>query len=247
MCLLKHRLILLFFLAYGSAAVYAGGPIGTLKLAFEQETTHETYVSAGYPHNHSLFRDSLQKLWDRTTTMLPEDGYKQIWKEVPLSSLREIFGNIPEYYVLISPLADPYNKNNEVSKLGYRAEAREVTHAALFKWSCEGSIIPVVSIGPWPRYSTDEWGPVAVSVPQSMGKPTLLKLDTALVPATLLSQVESPPRGLTLSWPNQDLRAALLAHSDGFQAVDHYWVFAYWKRAGFFSVLEARPPFDFRC
>ena len=239
-----NRFVLITMLTLFCSAIYAGEFFSSLKSVMKNDASNEAYIAASYPHNVEPYQDQLNKLWDATDKIYNVDSYNQQWKIVDLKLLEEVVGHFPTEYILVTPVWKREVINEKTARdvvQHFNATLVKVNKAALFKWGCGGSVVPVLSIGAWPDGARD-LQPVAVSRLGKTTLPIVSELDTFSVPAALLINSIDNIVGLSLNWPKENISANLLYGSGSL-----YRLFSVGDSLSFFTYLESKTPFDTRC
>ena len=243
-----HGLIVIFLLCISFFNnTQASGYFTTLKSAMKNETTNEAYIAAGYPFNRAPFKNEIDRLWDSINVKPNIDTNGQQWKKVDIKSLKDIVGDFPTTYIVISPIEKIKTINNKRLYVvdHFNVTTKQVKNVALFKWGCDDSVIPVLNLGEWPKNASD-WGPVALSRGNAnwrhtQQKPVIGELDASLVPPILQPKTGDLMNiGLSVNWPNEKLIASLI-----YSRIDNdYQLFSVGRG---FSYLKSKSPFDSRC
>lgn len=239
-----NRFALITMLTLFCSGIYAGEFFSSLKSVMKNDASNEAYIASSYPHNVEPYQDQLNKLWDATDKIYNVDSYNQQWKLVDLKILEEVVGHFPTEYILVSPVwkREVINENTSRNVVqNFNATLVKVNKAALFKWGCDDSVIPVLNIGAWPE-GADDWQPVAVSRLGKTTLPIVSELDTSSVPKALLTNSIENIVGLSLNWPKENISANLLYDSGVL-----YRLFSVGNSMSFFTYLESKTPFDVRC
>ena len=199
---------------------HASGMFTTVKTLTKNDTSKHAYVAAGYPYNTKPFKSELNLLWESSSEQSTNDEHGQPWKKVDISKLKKIIGHFPtEYYVII-----PTIKNTSVNKVlvssieSLSLTIRNVQHAALFKWGCDGAVTPVLSLGEWDEELKDwDTAPVAISRNSDWRykrqEPTFGTIDITAIPPALVPKDQDSVVGFSINWKNEKLGASLLYHA----------------------------------
>ena len=238
----------IFLFIFLTSIAFADGPVKSFKSAMEHTETGDLYVAVGYPKNHEGYEARLNRLWDEASQALPEDSFHQKWKRVTPGDLISVFGHFDRQYYLVYPRIKRVKDNNFIRSEfdGYELEQREVVGAALFRWGCDDSVIPVLNLGPWPPNTRREWGPMAISVHGKFSDARLIELDKELVPRAYSDKVANTEKWLTIEWPTLNYRATMTYHTYATgEAFQH--IFATGDSPGYFSFLSPGGPMDVAC
>jgi hypothetical protein len=172
----RHLFAILLFLSIPLSNSTESFEITSAKMAMLEDEI--IFVSAGYPSNHEGFQPRLKHIWDSSNAPIQTDSYSQQWKEVSIDKIEAVFGRIDKLYLTIF--------DDEVRK-------HKALKAYIFEWGCEGSLIPVLDIGPHRFQNTPgEWGVVEVGVSSLEVNPELHSLDQALIPKNFYGNLQYP-------------------------------------------------------
>ena len=230
-----------------SLSAYAEGMFTTLKTLLKNDITNNAYISAGYPFNTTRYEKDLDILWESIEQAPVNDSYGQPWKTVEISKLKKILGHIPEEYYVITPTITNKEENKKTiySVTDLKYTFKKVHHAALFKWGCDNSVTPVLSLGVW-NEEINDWGTVPVAVSRITNwrfkrqAPTFGKVDSSALPPALLPGVNDSSVGFSINWANENLSASIVLDP----IHRHYTLFSVQQG---FSYLESKSPFDVSC
>lgn len=173
----SHKALLSFVLLLSHTAIGADRSfdITSAKSAFVDEKV--LYVSAGYPKNHEGLQSQLNSLWEKAGSNVRTDKYKQPWRVVSIADLENIYSNsIDRLYISIY--------NDEVF-------SHKATKAFIWRWGCDGSLIPVLELG-LHKFSKEPWGVDAFGVTSLPEKLKIMPVDKALIPKEFYGPLRYP-------------------------------------------------------
>lgn len=158
------------------------------------ETSIQTYSSLMFSDGHAWIRfngaddfqgeayKSLKRLWAETSVD-HEDDYRQPWKYFPIEKLAAILGDMPSDYLIINPMFGERAEHGTPDCPGYNGQCiapletvtfsrRTPERAALLKWGCDYSLVPVLDLGPVaPDSDLKEWDALALGADQPLPVP----------------------------------------------------------------------------
>ena len=230
-----NKYIFLALIISFSTNVFAELPIKSLRSIFHEQG--EMYISSGRDDNHSLNADKLELLWASKTEIIFRDNYQQDWKTVAPKEIYFNKGAEEKNYII-------FHKNN--------ISAVSVKGAALFKWGCDDSIIPVLNLGEWPFNDKPyEWQGVAIEIEQEYGLPQIKPTSNdflEIIPPKekeLIRDEYFP--AIELQWlkiPNFKIIIVEYEHSNGTYPKELIIINKDTKKV---EILKSKSPFDARC
>lgn len=172
------------------------------------------YIAAGRGNDAEHRAPALQALWNSDAAKDAFTGdYGQLWKTVSIAKLEELFGAIPEDYLLIHiDNAGGWGSHCGATAICDRPLPRllqtrmQVQRAMLFEWGCDGSIVPALELGPWPWDKTGyDWPAVIALNVGSTSEFQLIDVEEIRVPGMYRSERLFSHALFNLSTPGQDL------------------------------------------
>ncbi len=224
-----HYTILVLSLVVSSAAIATSSvfDITSAKTVFTDDGV--LYVSAGYPKNHEGFQALLKPLWEKAGVDIRTDSYGQPWREVSIPELERVFGPIDMRYLAV---------------FGEEIYTHEARKAFLWRWGCDGSLIPVLDIGPHKFMKTPwEWGVDAFGVTSFPEKLKLLPLDKTLIPPEFYNPL-SRPGGWEL-WVNGAKRFSYIDKNLDHEIAPKNRLLDH--KSGKLRIIVEKSPLDVRC
>jgi hypothetical protein len=177
----------------------------------------------------------------------------QPWKPVATESLAKIVGRIDRHYLVVrvrearpsQPRTCTTESGCTPTVTGFDLARMQVTGAALFKWACDDSTIPVLRLGPWPWGSDDEWpNAVAIGVP-AVQEWRVEAPSREAIAAALRARVGPDAVAATVISQDGRTRFRIVYYQEGTGEDVH--VIVPESTSGGGGMMHAASPFDVRC
>ena len=176
MTLFRGFLILIFSgCSLGALAEDTAGP--TVKAAWMGWLKDgELYIAAAQPKNHLGFEEQLGRLWSSSPDRKADSPKRSV--RVSIKDLEEIFGEIDRNYIAIY--------QNEVY-------AYEPVSAHILVWGCDGSLVPVISLGP-STFTNDpyDWGIRVLSLSEAPVEVSVKPAPKEVIPPEFYGPLDYP-------------------------------------------------------
>ena len=227
-----------------------GSPINSMRGSVLYDKTNEVFISAAYPVNHSTFQMGLKRLWDHASETMPRDNSNQPWRKTNIQALQAVVGYMPRSVYLLYPvMRKEKDKNNIPQNVfdHYEIVKRKVKQYALFKWGCDDSIIPVLGVGQWPEGTPQYLSPVALTSPFDLGEAKISSLEADLIPPRMLQGLGASFRGVTISWPDKNVKAAYIYYIEAGTGGGYEVLIVHGSHAMNFGYLKSEGPMDGLC